>query len=338
VGRRWVVRAKAAFAAITLAALTVVGATTTTTPASAAQQSTITAPPSAAGGATITITGTVFDWPRTCQLEFDSVAVAHSSCLVTKDQLAGSLTVPTNAAPGQSHLVTACPETCLRSKIKASTTIAVPPLTPPVLVAVPSVVGMSLAAAETALHRVQLLAGYPTVPANPHVTAQQIAAGTLVPLQTRIPLALVGWVQVPDLTKLTLAQANATVRPALAISSTARKGRVKTETPARDAIVPPGTVIYVTLADPRNYLPIIVTGSATVVVLVALLAAARAFMQRRRRLARRWYYDHVRLASRPTFEVGFDDSGSTEIPLPSVRLAVRDTRLQTCELEEAVVP
>jgi PASTA domain-containing protein len=140
-------------------------------------------------------------------------------------------------------------------------------------------------------------------------------------------------VQVPDLTKLTLREAVATAGAALVVQSTTDKGRVKSQVPAPGVLVPPATVIDVNLIDKTDYVPIAIAGGVTIVVLIAVLAAARAFVQRRRRLARRWYYDHVRLASKPAFEVDFDDSGN--LHLPSVQMAVRDTRLQTCELEEA---
>lgn len=121
-------------------------------------------------------------------------------------------------------------------------------------------------------------------------------------------------------------------QPTAAQPTAARPTLVQpTPVPTRTVVIP---VPVPKPAKPRNYVPIYIAGGVTLVVLIAVLAAGHAWMQRRRRLARRWYHDHVRLASKPTFETGFDGAGS--IPLPEVHMAVRDTRLQTCELEEAV--
>jgi PASTA domain len=340
--------------------------------ARAAELSSIAASPSSIqDGETLAVTGTVFGWPADCEIVIDTNPVPKSSCFVANDALTGILTIP-STYPAGKHLITACASQCPSpadlgkalsspntsgARIAAtnpgsqfpSTTVNVEPApaptTPPPApqpptpqrhAVVPPVVGMTLASAVTALRGAHLVAEYGSVPPNAHVSGERPAAGASVKVGSRVPLTLVSWVQVPDLTKLTLRQAVATASPALVVQSQTDKGRVGSQAPVAGGLVQPGTVITVTLIDDAtNYVLIAIAGGVTIVVLTAVLAAARAFTRRRRRVAQRWYYDHVRLASRPAFEAGFDDAGGSH--LPSVQMAVRDTRLQTCELEEAVV-
>lgn len=315
----------------------------------AAEASTITATPSPIpAGQTLAVTGTVFGWRPACEIVIDTDPVPSSTCSVADDALTGTLTIPSNYVAG-TYVITACSSSCPSpnavvqtftaarpSPLLVSTTVTVEPAVappPPQLVAVPPVVGMTMAAALAALRGADLIAGYGSVPPNAHVSAEQPAAGALVAVGSRVPLTLLSWVRVPDLAKLTLRQAVATAGTGLVVQSKSDKGRVKSQVPLAGVVVPPATVIAVTLvADSTNYVRIAVAGGVAIVLLIAALVATRAFRRRRRRLARRWYYDHVRLTSRPGVEAGFD---SSSVLSPSVRLAVRDTRLQTCELEEA---
>jgi hypothetical protein len=364
-GRRLARRAAHALLVTTLALSTAAGLAPAGAFAAAAVSSITASPSTIPAGQTLNVNGIVFGWAAKCEIVIEANPAPTSTCFVVQDTLIGTVTIPSSYEAGTYTIIACSPEcpppgtdgqrflgttppvfaftrvTVEPAVAQSSPPVVIPsapvppaPVPPARLVAVPNVVGMTLAGAVTALRGAGLIAERGKVPPNAHVSGQRPTAGTLVKVRTGVSLTFVSWVQVPDLSKLTLQQAVATAGTGLVVRSKTNKGRVESQVPVAGAVVPPATVIAVLLMyEPPNYVPLYIAGGVTLVVLIGGLAGARAFVRRRRRLARRWYYDHVRLASKPTFEVGFDDSGS--LHLPSVHMAVRDTRLQTCELEEA---
>jgi hypothetical protein len=332
-GRRLGRRAAHVLLAATVALSIAAGLASSGAFAFAAEASSISASPSPIpAGDTLAVTGTVFGWAANCEIVIGGNAVPESTCFVAKDALTATLTIPSNYVAG-TYVITACSSQCpslnasaptftatrLNLPLVVSTTVDVEPAaappTPPVvvpspatptprLVVVPQVVGMTLAAAVAALRGDGLVPEYGTAPPNAHVSGENPAAGTLAEVRSRVPLTLVSWVPVPDLAKLTLPLAAAAASP-LKVRSKTSKGRVKSQTPAPGGLVSPTTVIAVTLVDGQtNYALIAAAGGGALVVLVAVLAGGRAFVRRRHRIARRWYHDHVRLASTPVVGAG----------------------------------
>ena len=234
------------------------------TPASAAAQPpTIFVPPpapaitatpqSAPAGSTLAVDGTSIPW-KSCQLYFDQQPVV-STCDVSAGTLTGTLQIPMQAVEG-SHQITACNQSCSATQdpafLRASgccptasttvTVVAVPTPTP-TLVAVPQLHDLSLNAALAKLHALQLLGGYSTAMPHGHVATQRTAAGTLVPLHSRVYFTLQPWAVVPALRNLTVDQARNALGTHLVLSTKDSAGTVAAQHPDAGVEVPYGTVV-----------------------------------------------------------------------------------------------